>query len=622
VITLSFYSYKGGVGRSLTLANLGVYLAQFGATVVMIDFDLEAPGLHYKIRPNDPLEPPNRGVAGLLADVSLGVPTESLDFDLAMDVSAHAGPVASDEIDEADSPSGRLYLIPAGNPMGSGYWSDLAAIDWDRLFIANGRRGVSALSQLKAHIEETLVPDVLLVDSRTGITPGGGVATTLLPDVVVTMMLNTPEHLDGSSLVVSAVSATEREDSDGPKVVPVLSRYTSAQPEERTARSGVAVRAREHLRFVQPSQSGAVDAPLAELSARLIRDLTPSAAERVLDPLVLHSDPSLQEQEYLTFGPYARARLGQLGQTLLEDYLRLFAGLVPNDLFLRYLTGVREHVRGILLDRPDDAVRTLESLATLVGDEDAFIDLVKLYLLRRDTRKLLQAAESLFRVHDRVVPHPALSKELRNLVAGRARSRLSAEGFVVAPEFAEKYWREVAGDDVEWGSSIARLYADREQMAQGRKLADELIARDPNPKTIAEVVRVISFGGDQAEGLAIKLAMEYFDLASESEAFLNAAAIASRFQKDAELAKRVLDTPASNALDSELLVEVLSIAGRFGDAASLFLDAYATASDDDVHVEALRNVWVDLVKRVPRLRVEFGERNPELLALLEREHDF
>ena len=44
MITISFYSYKGGVGRSLALTNLAVYLAQFGVKVVMADFDLEAPG--------------------------------------------------------------------------------------------------------------------------------------------------------------------------------------------------------------------------------------------------------------------------------------------------------------------------------------------------------------------------------------------------------------------------------------------------------------------------------------------------------------------------------------------------------------------------------------------------
>jgi MinD-like ATPase involved in chromosome partitioning or flagellar assembly len=48
VKTITFYSYKGGTGRSLTLANAALYLRRLDFKVVVIDFDLEAPGLHYK----------------------------------------------------------------------------------------------------------------------------------------------------------------------------------------------------------------------------------------------------------------------------------------------------------------------------------------------------------------------------------------------------------------------------------------------------------------------------------------------------------------------------------------------------------------------------------------------
>src|SRR4051812_11364377 len=41
----TFYSYKGGVGRSMALANVAESLHEKGLRVVMIDWDLEAPGL-------------------------------------------------------------------------------------------------------------------------------------------------------------------------------------------------------------------------------------------------------------------------------------------------------------------------------------------------------------------------------------------------------------------------------------------------------------------------------------------------------------------------------------------------------------------------------------------------
>jgi Mrp family chromosome partitioning ATPase len=43
---LTFYSYKGGTGRSMSLANIAWILAMNGHRVLMIDWDLEAPGLH------------------------------------------------------------------------------------------------------------------------------------------------------------------------------------------------------------------------------------------------------------------------------------------------------------------------------------------------------------------------------------------------------------------------------------------------------------------------------------------------------------------------------------------------------------------------------------------------
>src|SRR5687768_18601726 len=42
---ITFYSYKGGVGRSMALANIAVLLARRGHRVLAVDWDPEAPGL-------------------------------------------------------------------------------------------------------------------------------------------------------------------------------------------------------------------------------------------------------------------------------------------------------------------------------------------------------------------------------------------------------------------------------------------------------------------------------------------------------------------------------------------------------------------------------------------------
>src|SRR3954451_11160575 len=48
---VTFYSYKGGTGRSMALANVAWVLAANRKRVLVVDWDLEAPGLHRYFRP-------------------------------------------------------------------------------------------------------------------------------------------------------------------------------------------------------------------------------------------------------------------------------------------------------------------------------------------------------------------------------------------------------------------------------------------------------------------------------------------------------------------------------------------------------------------------------------------
>src|SRR5215831_20888387 len=47
----TFYSYKGGTGRTMLLANVAWILASAGKRVLIVDWDLEAPGLHRYFHP-------------------------------------------------------------------------------------------------------------------------------------------------------------------------------------------------------------------------------------------------------------------------------------------------------------------------------------------------------------------------------------------------------------------------------------------------------------------------------------------------------------------------------------------------------------------------------------------
>ncbi len=617
MITISFYSYKGGVGRSLALTNLAAYLVQFGATVVMVDFDLEAPGLHYKVQPGStPIEVSNGGLAGLLADVSSSGSASDLDYDLAIDVTKYVESPTPVE-DDLEQQRGKLLLIPAGDPLQPRYWSDLARIDWGRLFTLEPRPGVTALARLRDHIVETYEPDLLLVDSRTGITPSAGVSTTLLPDVVVALLLNTPEHLDGSRIVISAIARGDNADLDPPKVLPVLSRYTGRDFAERLTAPELRRRASVVGRVVTDEDAFDEDIPLEEIRGALIQGLDKKEASRVGIPLVLHADVALQQRERLSFGRHAREAAPGTSGTLLDDYVRLFANLVPRETLTRHLSGVRNRVRAIILDRPDDAVRTLENLAGLVGDQNAFIDLIKVHALRRDVRSMLRAADRLFRVHGSIVVEPAISAALREMLVGRGARSGGVEPTGLSAEFLENYWRQAASDDFEWGAGVARALAGIGRIRRAEQLTEDVVETTGDADVLAQLVGILAGGNAESERLAVRLALRHFDLGETSGEFLRSAALACRYQPVPELAIRIADSSGFGAVPNTVAVPVLQAAGRHEEAGAILVETFADMSVDDPAIERLSSNWAALVARNRELRTELQQRNPRIVEMLE-----
>jgi len=63
---VTFYSYKGGVGRSMALANVAMILSRRGKRVLVVDWDLEAPGLEEYFFGMHPTATEGRGLLHLL----------------------------------------------------------------------------------------------------------------------------------------------------------------------------------------------------------------------------------------------------------------------------------------------------------------------------------------------------------------------------------------------------------------------------------------------------------------------------------------------------------------------------------------------------------------------------
>jgi Mrp family chromosome partitioning ATPase len=201
-VICTFYSYKGGVGRSMALANVADILARAGLRVLMIDFDLEAPGLEQFFPVNHSEVRRHRGLLDLV-----------LSYKHAMSVVA-AGPEDDEAFRDLDSfilpvyaalPSGgQLHLLPAGqrgdDEQLARYALSLRTFDWQDFYF-NWAGGT-----FFEWFRQSLFPghyDVVLVDSRTGVTEMGGICAYQLADTIVMLCSSNHQNVEGTRNVVN-----------------------------------------------------------------------------------------------------------------------------------------------------------------------------------------------------------------------------------------------------------------------------------------------------------------------------------------------------------------------------------------------------------------------------------
>lgn len=176
-IIATFYSYKGGVGRTFAMANIAALLSMWGFKTLCIDWDLEAPGLHLYFRPWMTGEI-QRGLTELVQDYSDGKKPYWKDYTTSIYFSGAKQP---------------LLLMSAGRQDKS-YVERMQSLDWAKLY-AERNLGVF-LEEVRKDWKESL--DFVLIDSRTGITDIGGICTVQLPDMLVPMFTANDQSLRGS----------------------------------------------------------------------------------------------------------------------------------------------------------------------------------------------------------------------------------------------------------------------------------------------------------------------------------------------------------------------------------------------------------------------------------------
>jgi len=187
MFTVTFYSYKGGVGRTLALANVADRLSARGKRVFLLDFDLEAPGLDAYFPKVNQATPGIVEYVSRYADTGVVPPLK----DYVTEVHPRDGQDA-----------GEIFLMRSGL-RDSEYQRLLAHMNW-KDFYAN-RHGFLFVENLKGAIESDYSPDYLLVDSRTGLTDTSGICTLQLPDAVVFLFGLNNQNIEGTAQIYKSV---------------------------------------------------------------------------------------------------------------------------------------------------------------------------------------------------------------------------------------------------------------------------------------------------------------------------------------------------------------------------------------------------------------------------------
>ena len=191
----TFYSFKGGVGRTMALANVAALLARWGHSVLVVDWDLEAPGLERFFATVKPGIPEARvKTPGILDLIQPGRNRARLSWH---DCLIEIGPIDG---------GSKLSLITAGQNSDD-YTERLHSINFNELFKKQDL-GSYIESLRNEWISEF---EFVLIDSRTGFTNIGGICTVHLADVLVLFFTTTESSVSGAlSVVERARSAQER----------------------------------------------------------------------------------------------------------------------------------------------------------------------------------------------------------------------------------------------------------------------------------------------------------------------------------------------------------------------------------------------------------------------------
>jgi len=194
---IAFYAYKGGIGRTLALANCARALAARGKRVLVIDLDLDTPGLDHfpAFKPANPHAQETSLLRGIAEYLHIGQHQGA-----PKSLQAYTHRCQAQQGDK-----GELWIMPAGR-YGEAYYLEILNT-LNKNYNQPGEQYERLIKQLRRQIVDEIRPDYVLIDSRTGFSElGNGIATHLLANVTVLVTDLHAQNIDGIQRMYHSLS--------------------------------------------------------------------------------------------------------------------------------------------------------------------------------------------------------------------------------------------------------------------------------------------------------------------------------------------------------------------------------------------------------------------------------
>jgi cellulose biosynthesis protein BcsQ len=227
---VTFYSYKGGTGRTMALANVAWILAANGKRVLAADWDLESPGLHRFFHPflDSAAMASTPGVIDMIREFQWEAVREGVERPLDWHREYAKVLDYAVSLDWEFPGQGSLDLLSAGM-QNRDYSSAVTSLDWDNFYerLGGGQFFDALRENMKAEYDYTLI------DSRTGLNDVADICTVHLPDTLITCFTLSDQGIEGAAAVAREIG--EDYADRGIRILPLPTRVDDGEKERADA---------------------------------------------------------------------------------------------------------------------------------------------------------------------------------------------------------------------------------------------------------------------------------------------------------------------------------------------------------------------------------------------------